>query len=66
MKTYRDLIVWQKAMLLVTDMYHLTNTPSRRMKFMDLLNKYDGAPFQSPAILQKAMGEIQPMIICVS
>lgn len=33
MKTFRDLLIWQKAMILVTETYNLTNSFSKEEQF---------------------------------
>jgi hypothetical protein len=49
---FKDLIVWQKAMEMVTEIYKLTDT-FRNKKFIVSLIKFVGRPFQFRAISQR-------------
>ena len=56
LKSYRDLLVWQKAMELTLEIYQFSSS-FPRLKCTDLLRSFAGQAFLCRLILPKAMEE---------
>jgi four helix bundle protein len=64
-KNYRDLIVWQKAMKLVTGIYKHTKSFPEDERY-GLTSQLRRSSVSLPSNMQKDMAEIQHKIIFVS
>lgn len=61
-KTYRDLLVWQKAMVIVTEIYTLSSKfPQNEM--YGLTSQIRRSAVSMPSNMRKVMVETQPVII---
>ena len=62
MNTFKDLLIWQKSMNIVTEIYHLTNSFPKE-EIYGLSSQIRRCSIQYPVILQKDTGEMEIVII---
>jgi hypothetical protein len=63
-KSYRDLLVWQRAMELVVESYKIASLLPKSEAY-GLVSQFSELRFQSPRISPRGMGDSTWAIICV-